>query len=68
MAHERRVGFQQMGMSDESIPGSRKGVGSDMEMLIQGLSSDNQAMDLGQRLRDMRGNKNRITGNMEVRS
>lgn len=65
---ERKVVFQQMGMSD-SMSVNRKGMSSDMEILMLNvLSSNNLTMDFGQGLRNMRGNKNEITRHMEVRS
>lgn len=61
---ERKVVFQQMGMSD-----SRKGMSSDMEILMLNiLSSNNLTMDFDQGLRNMKGDKNEITRHMEVRS
>lgn len=33
VGHVRRVGFQQLGVSDKSVLGSRKGMKNDREML-----------------------------------
>lgn len=55
-----------MGMRSKSIPHSRKEQWYGRSNVW--LSSDNQAKDFGQRLRNVKENENEIKGAMEVRS